>query len=62
MLTFQADAFDWALINQTLSELRNQPKQGKPVEIPLYDFVTHSRHVLTDLLFLGSCFFWALFV
>jgi len=33
------DAFDWALMNQTLSEL----KQGKPVEIPLYDFVTHSR-------------------
>jgi len=37
------DAFDWALMNQSLSELRNQPKQGKPVEIPLYDFVTHSR-------------------
>jgi len=37
------DAFDWALMHQTLGELRNQPKQGKPVEIPLYDFVTHSR-------------------
>jgi len=37
------DAFDWTLLHQTLSELRNQPKLGKPVEIPLYDFVVHAR-------------------
>jgi len=33
------DAFDWQLIEDTLRDLR----EGKPVKIPVYDFVTHSR-------------------
>jgi len=37
------DAFDWALLHQTINALRNQNALGKPIEIPLYDFVTHSR-------------------
>jgi len=33
------DAFDWALTAQVLRDVR----AGKPVEVPHYDFVTHSR-------------------
>lgn len=33
------DAFDWELTEAVLRDLR----AGKPVEIPHYDFVTHSR-------------------
>jgi len=45
------DAFDWALLHEKISELRNQPKLGKPVEIPLYDFVTHSRMTETQTIY-----------
>lgn len=37
------DAFDWDLLHQTIEALRNQNKMGKPIGIPVYDFVTHSR-------------------
>jgi len=37
------DAFDWSLLTEKLSSLRNQPSLGKPIEVPLYDFVSHSR-------------------
>lgn len=33
------DSFDWDLMIQVLRDL----SQGKPVKIPHYDFVTHSR-------------------
>lgn len=33
------DAFDWSLIEKLLEDLSN----GKPVKIPTYNFVTHSR-------------------
>jgi len=33
------DAFDWDLLSETLKSLRD----GKSVNIPVYDFVTHSR-------------------
>jgi len=33
------DAFDWKLMETTLRDL----SLGKPVKIPIYDFVTHSR-------------------
>ncbi len=38
-LFFSSDAFDNELIMQTLREIL----QGKTVQIPVYDFVTHSR-------------------
>ncbi|XP_065668648.1 uridine-cytidine kinase-like 1 isoform X2 [Hydra vulgaris] len=34
-----ADAFDWKLACETLKKL----KEGKSVQIPIYDFATHSR-------------------
>eukprot|EP01117_Protostelium_nocturnum_P006976 TRINITY_DN2504_c0_g1_i1.p1 TRINITY_DN2504_c0_g1~~TRINITY_DN2504_c0_g1_i1.p1 ORF type:complete len:369 (+),score=113.68 TRINITY_DN2504_c0_g1_i1:68-1174(+) len=33
------DAFDWDLMEQTLKDLR----EGKPIKVPIYDYVTHSR-------------------
>eukprot|EP01096_Ripella_sp_DP13-Kostka_P013631 TRINITY_DN5947_c0_g1_i1.p1 TRINITY_DN5947_c0_g1~~TRINITY_DN5947_c0_g1_i1.p1 ORF type:complete len:231 (+),score=81.35 TRINITY_DN5947_c0_g1_i1:61-693(+) len=33
------DAFDWEILNGILAKL----KRGETVEIPIYDFVTHSR-------------------
>jgi uridine kinase len=35
-------AIDWALLVHTLNNLKD-PKAG-PVDIPVYDFVTHSRY------------------
>lgn len=45
---FSADAFDNELIMQTLRLIL----QGKTVQIPVYDFVTHSRWATTSSLFL----------
>lgn len=39
------DAFDMALMYQTIVDL----KAGKSVNIPIYDFSTHSRHLLPFL-------------
>jgi uridine kinase len=33
-------AFDWDLLVTTIEQL----KQGKSVEVPIYDFSTHSRY------------------
>ena len=33
------NAFDWDLLVETLKKL----KEGKRVEVPIYNFVTHSR-------------------
>lgn len=38
-------SFDWPLINKQLSEL----KEGKTIEIPKYDFTTHSRSSRTEI-------------
>ena len=38
-------AFDWKLINQQLKALKN----GQTIEKPLYDFTTHSRSLLTEI-------------
>ena len=38
-------SFDWPLINKQLSEL----KEGKTIEIPKYDFTTHSRSSHTEI-------------
>lgn len=38
-------AFDWKLMNQQLSDLKN----GKTIEKPIYDFVTHSRSPKTEI-------------
>ena len=38
-------AFDWKLINQQLKALKN----GQAIEKPLYDFTTHSRSLLTEM-------------
>ena len=38
-LALIADAFDFELIAETLRKLM----QNEPVEIPIYDFKTHSR-------------------
>ncbi len=38
-------AFDWKLINQQLKALKN----GQAIEKPLYDFTTHSRSLLTEI-------------
>lgn len=50
-LFFSTDAFDNELIMQTLRLIL----QGKTVQIPVYDFVTHSRSATTLSLFL-LCF------
>ena len=39
LLQCVADAFDNALMYQTLKDI----VEGKVVEVPTYDFVTHSR-------------------
>ena len=39
MPSFSADAFDYDLMVETLRKL----KEGKMVEVPVYDFNTHSR-------------------
>jgi len=38
--TASVDAFDYELMVQTLRDL----KQGKRVQIPIYDFTTHKRY------------------
>ena len=38
-------SFDWPLINKQLAEL----KAGKTIEIPKYDFTTHSRSSRTEI-------------
>ena len=38
-------AFDWKLINSQLHDLKN----GKTIEKPIYDFVTHSRSEKTEV-------------
>ena len=38
-------AFDWKLINSQLHDLKN----GKTIEKPIYDFVTHSRSEKTEI-------------
>jgi len=35
------DAFDWETLNNVLTKM----KRGESVQIPIYDFVTHSRFV-----------------
>lgn len=37
------DAFDFELLAETLQKL----KEGKKVEVPIYNFVTHSREIRT---------------
>ena len=39
-------AFDWKLINSQLHDLKN----GKTIEKPIYDFVTHSRSEKTEII------------
>jgi uridine kinase len=39
LLLLLLDAFDYELMVQTLHDL----KQGKRVQIPIYDFTTHKR-------------------
>ena len=38
-------AFDWKLMNEQLSDLKN----GKTIEKPIYDFVTHTRSPKTEI-------------
>lgn len=38
-------AFDWKLMNEQLSKLKN----GETIEKPIYDFVTHSRSKQTEI-------------
>lgn len=38
-------AFDWKLINEQLTALKN----GKTIEKPIYDFVTHTRSSKTEI-------------
>ena len=38
-------SFDWKLINEQISDLRN----GKTIEKPTYDFTTHSRSKVTEI-------------
>ena len=37
------DAFDWDLVAKTIARL----KEGKKVEVPIYNFVTHRRESKT---------------
>jgi len=39
MKFFLQDAFDFKLLKDTISRL----KEGRKVEVPIYNFVTHSR-------------------
>jgi uridine kinase len=39
-------AFDWKLMNEQLSALKN----GQTIEKPIYDFVTHSRSSKTEII------------
>ena len=41
------DAFDFDLLIQTLQRL----KEGKKVEVPIYDFITHSRQAQTKTMY-----------
>ncbi|XP_054153881.1 uridine-cytidine kinase-like 1 isoform X2 [Oppia nitens] len=41
------DAFDFDLMNETLRKL----KEGKRVEVPIYNFVTHSREKVTKIMY-----------
>ncbi|KAG9511358.1 Uridine-cytidine kinase-like 1, partial [Fragariocoptes setiger] len=43
----QPDAFDFELLNNTLRRL----KRGKRVEVPCYNFVTHSREKRTKIMY-----------
>lgn len=47
------DAFDFELLAETLQKL----KEGKKVEVPIYNFVTHSRESRTvcSFFFVLSC-------
>ena len=38
-------SFDWKLINEQIGDLRN----GKTIEKPTYDFTTHSRSKVTEI-------------
>ncbi|MCR5184616.1 MAG: uridine kinase [Bacilli bacterium] len=38
-------AFDWKLMNAQLADLKN----GKTIEKPIYDFTTHSRSKVTEI-------------
>ena len=51
-LTTALDAFDFGLMKDTLKKL----KEGKPVEIPIYDFKTHTRYLKAFLAFFNPCF------
>jgi len=48
------DAFDWSLLTSTITNLKHQNKSGRPVEIPSYDFVTHSRFEETKTMIYGA--------
>ncbi len=37
------DAFDFDLLNETIKKL----KEGRRVDVPIYNFVTHSREKIT---------------
>jgi len=37
------DAFDWTLLHDTLKKLQSQNRGGRAVDVPCYDFITHSR-------------------
>lgn len=41
------NAFDWTLLIETLQKL----KEGKRVEVPIYNFVTHSREKETNTMY-----------
>lgn len=45
MAVLNAAAIDWDLLIEKLEQLKD-PKAG-PVDIPVYDFVTHSRHLFS---------------
>eukprot|EP01118_Nematostelium_gracile_P008637 TRINITY_DN2865_c0_g1_i1.p1 TRINITY_DN2865_c0_g1~~TRINITY_DN2865_c0_g1_i1.p1 ORF type:complete len:470 (+),score=123.85 TRINITY_DN2865_c0_g1_i1:40-1449(+) len=44
------NAFDWELLTQTIDRL----KQGKSVEVPVYDFSTHSRSATVKTIYGGD--------
>ena len=47
------DGFDFELVIETLKRL----KEGKSVEVPIYNFSTHSREkIKVGLLYIVSCF------
>ncbi len=47
-----AAAFDFETLKNTLRDL----KDGKSVQVPIYDFITHKRHALISSHLISSLF------